>query len=72
MWPTMAKDGVVRATMEAMQFLIKTPHATVPVESKWGVEFPGHKMVKAAIERETAMLCQNQTAGYLSFQNGTA
>jgi len=36
------------------------------------VEFPGHKNVKAAMERHTAMLWENQTDGCLPCQNGTA
>ena len=38
---------------------------------KQGVEFPGHTMVKAVIERHMEMLCQNLTAGCLPCQNGT-
>ena len=40
-------------------------------ETKWGVEFPGHEVVKAAIERHPAMLCQNHTAGCRPCENGT-
>jgi len=39
------------AAIEGMQLLIKKPHAEVQEEKKRRVEFPGHKKVKAAIER---------------------
>ena len=41
-------------------------------EKKRGVEFPGHKNVKTAMERHPAMLWENQTDGCLPCQNGTA
>jgi len=41
-------------------------------EKQQGVECPGHEKVKAAIERHTAMLRQNQTNGNRPCQNGTA
>jgi len=37
-----------------------------------GDESPGHENVKAAMERHPAMLWENQTAGCLPCQNGTA
>jgi hypothetical protein len=52
----MAKGGFSRATIEETQYLIKKPCAEVREEKKRGVEFPGHKQVKAAIERHPAML----------------
>jgi len=39
---------------------------------KCGVEFPGHKQVKAAIQRHPAMLRQNQTSSCLPCPDGTA
>jgi hypothetical protein len=38
---------------------------------KRGVEIPGHKQVKAAIQRHPAMLCQFPTSGCLPCQYGT-
>jgi hypothetical protein len=37
-----------------------------------GAEFPGHQMVKAAMERHPAMIYKNHTAGCLPCHNGTA
>ena len=68
----MAKEGFSRAVIEETKYLIKKPRAEVREEKKRGVVFPGHKKVKAAIERHPAMLRQNQTAGCLPCQNGTA
>jgi hypothetical protein len=61
----MAKEGFSRATKEETKFLIKKPRAEVQEEKKRGVEFPGHKEVKAAIQRHPAMLHHNQTSGCL-------
>jgi len=58
----MAKDGFLRAAIEAKTYLIQTPPAKVRVEKKRGVECPGHEKVKAAIQRHPAMLRQNQTS----------
>ena len=52
----MAKEGVSRTTMEKTNYLIKKPPAEVREEKKRGVEFRGHNMVKAPIERDQAML----------------
>jgi len=68
----MAKEGFSRAANEETKYLIKKPSAEVREETKRGVEFPGHKKVKAAIQRHPAMLRQNQTSGRLPCQNGTA
>jgi len=46
----MAKGGFSRAAIEETQQLIKKPPAEVREEKKLGVEFPRHRMVKAAIE----------------------
>jgi len=55
----MATEGFSRTAIEESKYLIKTPGAKVKEEKKRGVEFPGHKKVKAAIQRHPAMLCQN-------------
>jgi len=68
----MAKGVFLRATIEETQFLIKKPRAEVREEKQQGVEFPGHKTVKAAMERHPAMLWENQTDGCLPCHNGTA
>jgi hypothetical protein len=68
----MAKEGFLRAAIEERKYLLKKPRAEVREEKKRGVEFPGHKQVKAAIQRHPAMLGQNQTSGCLPCQNGTA
>jgi len=67
-----AKGGFLRAAREETHIQIKKPRAEVPEKKKWGVEFPGHKNVKVAIERHPAMLWENQTDGYLPCQNDTA
>jgi len=67
----MAKEDFSRAAIEETKYLIKKPPAEVREENKWGVEFPGHKKVKAAIQRHPAMLRQNQKSGCLPCQNGT-
>ena len=68
---TMAKEGFSRAAIEETKYLINKPRAKVQEEKKLGVEFPGHKKVKAAIQRQQAMLCHNQTSSCLPCQNGT-
>jgi len=68
----MAKGGFLRAAIEQTQFLLMKPSAEVREEKKRGVEFPGHKNVKAAMERHPAMLWENQTDSCLHYQNGTA
>src|SRR5882757_4333957 len=50
----MAKEGFSRAAIEETKYLIKKPRAKVREEKKRGVEFPGHKKVKAAIQRHPA------------------
>jgi len=67
-----AKEAFLRAAMEETHQLIKRPRAEVQEEKKRGVVFPGHDMVKAAIERHTAMVHENQTDGTLPCHNGTA
>jgi len=68
----MAKGWFSCTPIKETQFLIKKPWGKVREEKKRGVEFPGHKNVKAAKERHPAMLRENQTDGSLSCQNGTA
>jgi len=68
----MAKEGFSRATREETKYLIKKPSAEVREEKKWGVEFPGHKQVEAAIQRHPAMLCQNPMSGSHPRQDSTA
>jgi hypothetical protein len=68
----MAKAGFSRAAIEETKYLIKKSRAVVREEKKRGVEFPGHKMVKAAIQRHPATLRHNQTSGCHRCQNGTA
>jgi hypothetical protein len=60
---TMAKEGFSRAALEETKYLIGEQHAEVREEKKRGVEVPGHKKVKAVIQRHPAMLRQNQTSG---------
>jgi len=69
---TMAKGGFSRAAVQETQQLIKKPRAEVREEKKRGVEFPGHKKVKATMERHPAMVYNNHMAGCLPYQNGTA
>jgi hypothetical protein len=68
----MAKGGFSRAAIEETQYFIKKPCAEVRHEKKRGVEFPGHKKVKAAMECHLAMIRQNQLDGCLPCQNGKA
>jgi len=46
----MARGGCSRAVIEETQQLIKKPCAEVREEKKRGVEFPGDRKVKPAIE----------------------
>jgi len=68
----MAEEGFSCAAIEERQQLIKTPHADVREEKMWGVVFPGHNKVKAAIDRHLAMVHEYQTDRCLPCQNGTA
>jgi hypothetical protein len=68
----MAKEGFSRAAIEDTKYLIKKPRTEVRDKKKRGVEFPGHKNVKAAIQRHPAMFRHNQSSGCLPCQNGTA
>jgi len=66
----MAKEGVLHATIEEMQYLMKQPVAKVRNEKKWGVEVPGHEDVKAAMKKHLAMVCGNQMDGCIPYQMG--
>jgi len=68
----MAKGGFSHAAIKETQQLIKEPRAEVQQENKQGVEFPGHERVKAAIQRQPAMVYTHHTDGCLPCQNGTA
>jgi len=68
----MAEGGFSRRSKQETQVLIRKPWAEVREEKKRGVEFPGHKKVKAAMERHPAMLRENQIDGCVPCQNGTA
>jgi len=68
----MAKGGLSRAAREEAQQLITKPCAVVWEEKMRGVEFPGHRKVKASIERHPAMVYENQTDGCLPCHNGTS
>jgi hypothetical protein len=68
----MDKEGFSRAAIKETKYLIQKPRAEVRAEKKQGVEFPGHKMVKAAIQGHPAMLRHIQTSGCLPCQNDTA
>jgi hypothetical protein len=68
----MAQEGFSRTAIEETKYFIKKPRAEVRGEMKRGLEFPVPTKVKAAIQRQPAMLPQNQTSGCLPCQNGTA
>jgi len=68
----MARGGFSRTAIEETQQLIKKLRAEVRKEKKQGVQFSGHRKLKAAIERHPAMVYANQTDGCLACQNGTA
>jgi len=46
----LAKQGFSRAAIEEQKYHLKKQSAKVREENKWGVEFPGHNTVKAAIQ----------------------
>jgi len=68
----MAKGGFLRAAIGQRRIPNKKPRAKVRDEKKWGVEFPGHRKVNAAMERHPVMVCENQTDGFLPCPTGTA
>jgi len=57
-----AKGGILRIAIKKMQHQFRKPRATVRDENEQGVKLAGHKKMKAAIERQPAMLCQDRTA----------
>jgi len=67
----MAKKGFSRAAVEETKYVIEKRPAAVREEKNRGVEFPGHRRVKAAIERYPPMRRQNQTYGCLPCQTDT-
>jgi len=67
----MDKGGFSHAAIEEMQYLIRKPPTKVQKEKKRGVEFAGHRMLKAGMERHLAMLHQNHTDRSLPCQNVT-
>ena len=68
----MAKAGFSRTTMAEMEYWMMKCCTEVREERMRGVEFPGHRIVKAMIERHLAMVHQNQMDGCLPCQNGMA
>jgi len=58
--------------IEETQYLINKPHTKVCEERMQEVGCPGHRIVKAAIERQPAMVHDNPTDGYLCYQDVTA
>jgi len=54
----MAKESFASAATEETRYFINKSHAKVREEKNRGVEFPGHRKVKAAIQSHTAMLRQ--------------
>jgi len=67
-----AKGGFSRAAIEETKYLIKQPQAEVREAKKRGGDFPGHKNVKAEMERQAAMIRQNHMDSCLPCHNGTA
>jgi len=56
----MARGEISIAAIEETHCLINNPRNEVRDEKKQGVEFPGHRMVKSAIERQLPMVRENQ------------
>jgi hypothetical protein len=68
----MAKHGISRAGIEETKNLIKKPRAEIREEKRRGVELPGHKSVKAVIEKHPSMIYDNHLTGCLICQNKVA
>ena len=68
----MAKEGFSRAGIEERQQLIKKPGAEVREEMRRGVVVARHNNVKAAIERQPALVRENHTDSSLPCEYGTA
>jgi len=56
-----AKGWFSDTAIEETPHMIKKPCTKVRDERKWGVVFPGHREVKAVIERHLAILRENHT-----------
>jgi len=67
-----ATSQFLPAAIEETESLIRKPPTEVREGKKWGVEFPGHKQVKATIERHRAMLRRTQTDWCIPYQTCTA
>jgi hypothetical protein len=65
----MATHSVSCSDIEETTHLIKKPQAEIREEKKPGVEFPGHRSVKAVIGKHPAMMYENQSDGCLPCQN---
>ena len=59
------------AAIEETQHLMKKPRPKVQEERKQRVVIPAHRNVKAAKERQPAMLLENNTNRCVTCQNGT-
>jgi hypothetical protein len=68
----MAQGGFPHPTIEKTQQLNKIAYAEVREAKKPGVEFAGHRKVKATIQRHLAMVYKNHMASCHPCQNGTA
>ena len=68
----MADEEISHAVIEDTQYILKRPRTEVREEKNRGVEFPGHKQVKAVIEEHPAMVDTNHADKCLPCQNGTA
>jgi hypothetical protein len=67
-----AQGGFSQAAIDEMQYLIKKPQPEVREQERRGIEFPGHEMVTAVMERHLAMIHQNYMDGCLPCQHATA
>jgi len=67
----MTNGGFSCAAIEETQHLMKKPRPKVQEERKQRVVIPAHRNVKAAKERQPAMLLENNTNRCVTCQNGT-
>ena len=65
----LVQAGISGGTADEMTNLIKKPRAELREEKKRGVIFPGHRSVKAVIEKHPAMVYENQSTGCLHCQD---
>jgi len=63
----MAKEGFLYAAIEDTPNVINKPGIKVPEEKMWGVEFPGHRKVKTAMERHLARVHEIQMDGCVPY-----